>query len=193
MATKKSSLPTITMNHAELVEYLSNYKAKGRFVSVEMLTIPTMNKGRGANTNPLLGRVEKRSICRFKFNADYERAIRNKQERLGVTPDFKTEPMKGKGWLVNNKVEKSLTDDTLYMRLYIVPQQKINVTYYVDGREATKEEIETIKQWLPKTSKSVKQLEHGIPLDEQLEIRSPKFDSLVKLRMDRKEITIIHI
>lgn len=191
MSTK--SINAVSMTHEELIDYLSNYNAKGRFISVEMITEPKMNKGRGANTNPLLGRVEKKSVCRYKFNADYEKAIRNKQARLGITPDFNSEPMKGKSWLVYNKIEKSLVDEnTLYMRLYIVPQQKVDVTYYVDGRRATAEEIDIIKQWTPKSTKSVKQLEHGIPIDEQLEIRSPKIENLIKIRMDRKEITIIH-
>ena len=190
MSTK--SINVVTMTHEQLVDYLSTYNAKGRFVSVELLTEPKMNKGRGANTNPLLGRVEKKSVCRYKFNADYEKALRNKQARLGLPQDFVSEPMKGKNWLFKNKVEKSLNDDTLYMRLYLVPEQKVNVTYYVDGRTATAEEVETIKQWTPKSSKSFKQLEHGIPIDEQLEVRSPKFESITKIRMDRKEITIIH-
>ena len=186
------SIVSVSMNHEQLVDYLSNYNAKGRFVSVELLTEPKMNKGRGANTNPLLGRVEKKSVCRYKFNADYENALRNKQARLGLPQDFVSEPMKGKNWLFKNKVEKSLNDDTLYMRLYLVPEQKVNVTYYVDGRTATAEEVDIIKQWTPKSSKSFKQLEHGIPIDEQLEVRSPKFESITKIRMDRKEITIIH-
>lgn len=190
MSTK--SIVSVSMNHEQLVDYLSNYNAKGRFVSVELLTEPKMNKGRGANTNPLLGRVEKKSVCRYKFNADYENALRNKQARLGLPQDFVSEPMKGKNWLFKNKVEKSLNDDTLYMRLYLVPEQKVKVTYYVDGRTATAEEVEVIKQWTPKSSKSFKQLEHGIPIDEQLEVRSPKFESITKIRMDRKEITIIH-
>ena len=190
MSTK--SINAVSMTHEQLVDYLSNYNAKGRFVSVELLTEPKMNKGRGANTNPLLGRVEKKSVCRYKFNADYENALRNKQARLGLPQDFVSEPMKGKNWLFKNKVEKSLNDDTLYMRLYLVPEQKVNVTYYVDGRTATAEEVEVIKQWTPKSSKSFKQLEHGIPIDEQLEVRSPKFESITKIRMDRKEITIIH-
>ena len=190
MSTK--SINAVSMTHEQLVEYLSNYNAKGRFVSVELLTEPKMNKGRGANTNPLLGRVEKKSVCRYKFNADYEKALRNKQARLGLPQDFVSEPMKGKNWLFKNKVEKSLNDDTLYMRLYLVPEQKVNVTYYVDGRTATAEEVEVIKQWTPKSSKSFKQLEHGIPIDEQLEVRSPKFESITKIRMDRNEITIIH-
>ena len=190
MSTK--SINVVTMTHEQLVDYLSNYNAKGRFVSVELLTEPKMNKGRGANTNPLLGRVEKKSVCRYKFNADYEKALRNKQARLGLPQDFVSEPMKGKNWLFKNKVEKSLNDDTLYLRLYLVPEQKVNVTYYVDGRTATAEEVEVIKQWTPKSTKSFKQLEHGIPIDEQLEVRSPKFESITKIRMDRKEITIIH-
>ena len=190
MSTK--SINAVSMTHEQLVDYLSNYNAKGRFVSVELLTEPKMNKGRGANTNPLLGRVEKKSVCRYKFNADYEKALRNKQARLGLAQDFVSKPMKGKNWLFKNKIEKSLTDDTLYMRLYIVPQQKVSVTYYVDGRVATDEEIAIIEQWTPKSSGSVKQLLAGIPIDEQLEVRSPKFESITKIRMDRKEITIIH-
>ena len=190
MSTK--SINVVSMTHEQLVDYLSTYNAKGRFVSVELLTEPKMNKGRGANTNPLLGRVEKKSVCRYKFNADYEKALRNKQARLGLPQDFVSEPMKGKNWLFKNKIEKSLNDDTLYMRLYLVPEQKVKVTYYVDGRTATAEEVEVIKQWTPKSTKSFKQLEHGIPIDEQLEVRSPKFESITKIRMDRKEITIIH-
>lgn len=176
-------METIKITREQFVEVISNYKKGGQWVCVSMDTIPTMNKGRGSNLNPYIGRVRKLSIAQYKFNADYERGCQNRQKRMGLEPSFKAEAMKGKVWLVPNKVEQSVDGLTNYMRLYVTPNCKVKVRYMVDNREATAEEIAEIKSWTPKKSYSKKQFEAGIPEDEQLEVRSPKIESIVYVTM----------
>ena len=174
----------------QFIQILANYKAGGQWVCVSMASEPTMNKGRGENRNPYLGRVQKLSVAQYKFNADYERGCRARQKRLGIEPNFESGPMKGKNWFAPNKVEISLDGLTYYMRLYVTPNCKTKVKYMVDGREATSEEIAEIKAWFPKKSISKKQLEAGIPEDEQLEIRSPKIENIIYVTMGCKRYFI---
>lgn len=181
----------IVMTISQFIEFVNNRKQGGEFVSVTLNTEPKMNKGRGANRNPLLGRVRKISEGSYRFNADYERICRAKQVKQGLEPTFKAEPMSGRTWLVPNKVEQSFDGATFYLRLYVAPIDNYEYHYEVDGRVATAEEVEIIKYWLSASSNSSKkQLEEGIPVEEQLEVRSPKITSIKEIRIGRKTIII---
>ncbi len=189
MATK---IETIVVKHSQFVEILKDFNKGGQFVNVVMNTEPEMNKGRGANRNPFLGRVRKISVANYRFNADYERICRNKQKKNGEEPTFVADAMSGRHWLVRNKVEESNKDNTLYMRLYVAPNDGYKCIYLLDGRMATPKQIEEIKAWFPKKSSySKKQLEAGIPEEEQLEVRSPKFSSLYRVRLNHTKYIIV--
>ena len=181
----------VILTHTQFVEYLESVKNGGNFVSVVLNTEPEMNKGRGANRNPYLGRVRKISVANYRFNADYERICRAKQVRNGEEPTFTAEAMSGRHWLVRNKVEQSNKDNTLYMRLYVAPNDNYKCYYLIDGKFATPKEVEAIKAWFPKKGYSQKQLDAGIPIDEQLEVRSPKFSSIYRVRMNNTKFYIV--
>lgn len=181
----------IILTHNQFVQYLSEYRGGGQFVNVVMNTEPEMNKGRGANKNPFMGRVRKISVANYRFNADYEAGCRAKQKRAGLEPNFKAEAMSGRHWLVRNKVEKSNKDNTLYMRLYVAPNDGYKSIYLLDGKIATPKEVQAIKAWFPKKSHSQKQLEAGIPIEEQLEVRSPKFTSIYRVKIGHTKIVVV--
>lgn len=188
-------METIVLTHSQFATLLSNTNVGGQFVNVVMNTEPEMNKGRGANRNPFLGRVRKISVANYRFNADYERICRAKQIRNGEEPTFKAEPISGRHWAndttLRNKVEQSNKDNTLYMRLYVAPNDGYKSVYLLDGKMATPKEVEQIKAWFPKKSHSAKQLEAGIPIEEQLEVRSPKFSSLYRVKMGKTKYIIV--
>lgn len=184
-------METIILTHTQFANHLANVKVGGQFVNVVMNTAPEMNKGRGANRNPYLGRVRKISVANYRFNADYERICRAKQVRNGEEPTFIADAIKGRHWLIRNKVEQSNNDNSLYMRLYVAPNDGYKAIYLVDGKVATPNQVEEIKSWLTKKGHSKKQLEAGIPIDEQLEVRSPKFSSLYRVKMGHTKFIIV--
>jgi hypothetical protein len=184
-------METIVLTHSQFVSLLANTKVGGQFINVVMNTEPEMNKGRGANRNPFLGRVRKISVANYRFNADYERICRARQVRNGEEPTFVADAISGRHWLVRNKVEQSNKDNTLYMRLYVAPNDGYKCIYLLDGKIATPKEVEQIKEWFPKKSHSAKQLEAGIPIEEQLEVRSPKFSSLYRVKMGKTKYIIV--
>ena len=181
----------VILTHSQFATLLSNVNVGGQFVNIVMNTEPEMNKGRAENRNPFLGRVRKISVANYRFNADYERICRAKQVRNGEEPTFKAEPISGRHWLVRNKVEQSNKDNTLYMRLYTTPNDGYRCIYLLDGKIATPKEVEQIKEWFPKKSYSKKQLDAGIPIEEQLEVRSPKFSSLYRVKMGKTKYIIV--
>lgn len=178
---------TIKMTREQFIEYISNNSAKGRLVSVEMDTIPTMNKGRGANRNPYLGRVRKISNAVYRFNSDYERTINARLKREGKEPNFVAEAIKGRVWLVPNQLETNDKGE-VYLRLYQHANGVRKVRYIIDGRDATNEEITDLKRWLVKPTKSAKQIAHG--LSNTYEVRSPKVANIVTIRMNKTEIIL---
>lgn len=185
------NMETIVLTHSQFATLLANTTFGGQFISVVMNTEPTMNKGRGENRNPYYGRVRKISVANYRFNADYERICRAKQVRNGEEPTFVAEDISGRHWLVRNKVEQSNKDNTLYMRLYVAPNDTYKSIYLIDGRIATPKEVAEICKWLPKKSHSQKQLEAGIPIEEQLEVRSPKFESIYRVKMGKTKYIIV--
>lgn len=184
-------METIVMTFTQFANHLANVKVGGEFVNVVMNTEPEMNKGRGANRNPYLGRVRKISVANYRFNADYERICRAKQARNGEEPTFIADAMSGRHWLVRNKVEQSNKDNTLYMRLYVAPNDGYKAIYLVDGKMATPNQLAEIKSWFPKKGYSQKQLDAGIPIEEQLEVRSPKFSSIYRVKMGHTKFIIV--
>jgi hypothetical protein len=185
-------IESVVVTYSQFVAILSDYKAGGQFVNVVMNTEPEMNKGRGANRNPFLGRVRKISVANYRFNSDYERICRKRQVRNGEEPTFVADAISGRHWLVRNKVEQSNKDEsTLYMRLYVAPNDGYKCIYLLDGRLATPNEVTEIRAWFPKKEYSKKQLLAGIPIEEQLEVRSPKFSSIYRVKMGHIKYIII--
>ena len=181
-------METIKITREQFVNYvINNCTNKGRLVSVTLNTEPKMNKGRGANKNPFIGRVNKVSTASYRFNSDYEQTINNRLIKEGKEPNFKAEPMSGRVWLDVNKIEVH-ENGTKYLRLYQNKNACRKSIYYIDGREATPNEIAEIKMWLTKQSQPQKQIRYG--LSNLYEVRSPKIENIVCITMNKTKFIL---
>jgi hypothetical protein len=142
-----------------------------------------MNKGRGANRNPFYGRTDVKAVYSgFVMGTDYTNSLTNTANRMGeeVSRDdvrlretwhrpIKDEEANIEGvgrWFSTDKK----TATKCYLKLQRNEQQKgfkVTKTYYVDGREATAEEVEAIKVWLKKDSNDLSATQRELGIDKE--------------------------
>ena len=74
---------------------------------------------------------------------------------------------------------------------------KTETTYYLDGREATADEVEEIKAWLKKKSdtQSSTQTEMGIDKEHEQHFILPQLDTITLIKQGEREVepyTLMH-
>lgn len=136
----------------------------------------SMNKGRGNNKNPYLGRVQIiKTYKGFVMGTDYAKSLENTASRMG-NDDEKANlknvwhhRVNGKlgEWFSTNKAE-----DKFYLKLQRNEQQvgfSTETEYFVDGRKATDSEVAEIEGWMKKKShtQSSTQVEMGIDKEHE--------------------------
>lgn len=136
----------------------------------------SMNKGRGNNKNPYLGRVELiKTYKGFMMGTDYKNSLENTASRMGNDDEkanlkkvwhHRVEGKLGE-WFSTNK-----TEDKFYLKLQRNEQQvgfKTETEYFVDGHKATESEVTEIKGWMKKKSntQSSTQVEMGIDKEHE--------------------------
>jgi len=163
------------------------------FASILTVTDPKMNKGgrkdkeTGQYPNPLVDRVLKRTKTVVMLNNNYASAVSNRTEKVnGERESFVADGMSGREWVegYENLISKATNgSDTLYLRTYynMGNNNPVEVEYLVDNRPATEEELEIIRQYLPKKSESKKQSEVGLAEADQIVPRDYKLKSVRKI------------
>ena len=185
----KTNSTTPTIKKVEMLSIM-NFR-KGGFVSLTSKTeVKMLKKGNPLNSS----KVEKVSVASgYKIGCSYENLMNQALNRSEVENSWETEKPKGKHFVEGCApflLQSDTDKDTYYIRLYQPRKNfKATVTYLVDGMEATKEQIETIKSFLPKKSPiSAKQAESGIETDEiRYDVRDFKTSSRSEERRVGKE------
>lgn len=148
-------------------------------------TEPKMNK-RG---NPFYGRVVKRTrSVNVALGRDYEKRVNKDLADKGLAPTFKS--AKPSGRHIYDKTmffEQSDTDaDKFYLRVMYNRNSKSYVTYLIDGRDATPQELKELEEWLPKSAPSAKQSACGLDEGEQEIFRAYLTTSIVEIAQGSK-------
>lgn len=179
----------------------------GTFVRVNSVTEPKLLK-RG---NPLAGaKVIKLTKATLQFGYSYENAVNNRIEKINSyidendmfdgeivydiieKPNFKAEELPWGKW-VDGQVNRILEHNgEYYGRFYEVKNGNREVIYLVNGEIATEEQVEIIKQFTPK-SKSNRQEEVGIEVENQVKPRTYKFSSIVGLKCGELEYNAFEV
>lgn len=129
----------------KLFETLMNAQ-NGQFITIKTRTDVKLNK-RG---NPLKdAKVEKISTRNCQWGVSYANSVNNRLEKNGEERTFVAESLPWGEWKVANKVIEH--KGAIYYRFYVVKNAKVESTYYVDGKEATPEQMFIINQFMPKT------------------------------------------
>jgi hypothetical protein len=173
MNTTNFSVQFVNANEISAVEILSANLKKGASVNVVSYKETKMNKGTKLNRNPFLGRVfERTTIGGWVVGTNYSKSCQNAAERSGSEETFEAK----KSWHIfyNEFFE---TDKATGMKFYLQLQKsaktgcKTEKVYYIDGEPATKEEVEMIREWLPKSEhqQSSSQVAAGVDSEHERE------------------------
>lgn len=161
----------------DIFDFINAFR-NGTFGSVLVAdTEPTMRK----TNNPYVGRVRK--VCRLSNIAigySYETYVNARRLRENLSADFKACPLQWGEWKKNyeNVVLTHKGED--YLRVTMLPNTNVEVTYMVDGRVATESEINEIKSFLSKSSSS----RQG--LTNEVIVRAYKVSNIVSLTQGEK-------
>lgn len=157
---------------AELKDLLT--ARKGAFpITFLSMTEPKMNKGRGKNKNPFLGRVFKASTVNGIINFIYQNSVNNQREREDKTPDFIPE---ARSWGTRIKGTPFVEHKGEFYLEVKVERTLEEPRYYLDGKEADEATKEKIKEWLPPERESSRQ-----ELDKEVILRDYNIKNIVEL------------
>jgi hypothetical protein len=160
--------------------------------SVIMCTPPSNMRKTG---NPFRdSKVLKVTKAQVMIGHDYEKMVINRSAKVnGTVSDFEAEKMSGKVWEIPNLIERSITNpDQRYLRLYFNAKSNTEISFLIDGVEATPEQTETIKSFIPERAISEKQKEEADldTLKDQIIISSPKVENLRSLKFSGQEFVV---
>jgi len=167
-------------------EFIENNVAKGSKTTVLAVTEPKMNK-RG---NDYYGRVKKYTVYNgVTLGAKYESKVEGAMERSGSTEsNFVVGALKGTHYLNDFFNESDREEGKLYLKLQWTAKEKSDgdfstkSVFYVDGREATEEEIKVFTTFMPKPRVASTQLESGVSLENAVSYRNIKVENIVAVK-----------
>lgn len=157
----------------EKVNFILSLK-KGLFGNkVVTITTPKMNK----RNNPFLlngDNVQKITYYNnIGLGISYENSTNNKLERMGEDATFEAEKPKGMTWENYPFILHSdKNPQQKYLRMQFYANTSCKSLYLVNGRIATPKQIETIKEFLPKSNSS----------DSLIKVVSVKLENVVKIK-----------
>jgi hypothetical protein len=192
------------MERQELMALIANEFVKGAActVVVNKSADSSMNKGRGVNTNPFMGRVEiEKTYNGFVMGTDYQNSIENTAERMGNGTDANLKSVWHKpilGYLGEWFSTDKRTESKVYLKLQRNNKQvgfKTTEVYYLDGHVATAEELAEISVWLKKKNhtQSSTQVEMGIDAEHEQYFILPQLETIVSIKQGNKEIKPIEM
>lgn len=166
----------------------------------------SMNKGRGNNRNPFYGRVMVRKTYHgYVMGTDYRNSIEAIAKRMGnddADAHLKEawhQPTAHFGeWFSTYRgtpIEME-TDGTaeIFLKVQRNAKQvgcKTEVSYYVDGREATEEEKVEISKWLKKKSNTISstQTDLGVDAEHQQHYLLMRLNTITLIKQNEREIS----
>lgn len=185
------------MEITQVMAIIANEFSKGvaSTIVVNKLADSAMNKGRGANRNPFLGRVIiAKEYSGYVMGTDYLNSITNTANRMGnegAEAELKAvwhKPCEVFGeWFSTDKK----TESKIYLKLQRNEKQvgfKTTTTYYLDGEVATDAERTAIESWLKKKSNNLSstQVEMGIDKEHEQHFILPQLDTIVTIKQGDK-------
>ena len=186
------------MNEIKNIIATTFTKGTATIITTRKSADKSMNKGRGTNRNPYIGRVEViTTYSGYVMGTDYSNSVKNIAERLGgvdVVVNTKS------SWHVPCAVlpEWFATDKKTMTKTYLKIQRseqmiahKVTTAYIVDGRSATDSEVAEIKSWLTaKSSGSLSSTQRAVGIDDEhkQEFKLLDLETIVSIKQGAREI-----
>ena len=156
----------------DLVGLLSNIKG-GTMVYLSTLT--TIELPKYLN----MGKVQKYCKQSIQVGCTYENCVNNKLGRLGLDRNFVTQSLKWGRWFIFNRV--IVHRGMFYARFYKTANANEQIAYFVNGRQATPQEIEIIKVYDGSFKDfSQKQSRYGLTTD-QVRVRNYHIENILSI------------
>lgn len=160
------------MDKKTLIEQLINDGHSAKFASM-LAEVEQKQLKRG---NPLANnKVTKLVQYQMLLNANYQNMVNNQREREGKEANFEAK----ENWFkkvndgFNGSIVCNKNNENSYYLLFACNDSKTK-KYFIDGVEATPEQIETIKQFKPKSNSSI--------------VRTVKLDGIKEIKCGAKII-----
>ena len=160
-----------------------------------------MNKGRGTNRNPFIGRVRIiETLSGFVMGTDYRKSIEAAAERNGnegaeaVLKKNWHKPCSEFGEWFSTDIR---TESKVYLKLQRNEKQvacKIEKVYLLDGKPATTEELNLIKSWLKakSTGQSTTQTDLGLTKENEQHYLLTNLENVVSIKQKDRVLNIEH-
>lgn len=206
---------TRTVTREEFINIAhSIYENYDGLITVSRVSTVKMNKGGRKNRegvyvepNPLLDHdvvLEKTETYRWS-NKSFPEIVREAQERAGLEPTYGLEPEEGETreskyaavapFANKNKFTQHIENGKIYLVVYVEvggTGQEAQVSYYVDGVEATEDELDIIARYGGMTegtwSAAPNDLEAtGLSAEEFPQRRSITYDTISSITIGREE------
>ena len=119
---------------------------------------------------------------------NYASAVSNRLDKneSQIEHLFSSEKPSGKHWVddyENIVLQKDSDENTFYLRTYYnLANNKPKTTYYVNGEQASDEQLAEIKNWVKDSSYSAKQNDAGLEKERQIVVRDYKIESVRKIK-----------
>ena len=167
------------MEKVEIIETLINDGGSATFAQMSAIVEEKQLK----TNNPLAkAKVTKLVSYNMLLNANYTNMVNNRLKKEGKEADFQAK----ENWFekVNDGFNGSIVcnrKDKTALYLFFACNHAKTEKYFVDGKEATAEQIETIKQFKPATPKATNQ-----GLDNDVIVRTVKLEGIKEITCGAK-------
>lgn len=165
------------MEIQKLINDIKNLKGC-KLAHIEYTSVVKLPKKLG-----ITGTVTKFVSGSVQLNYNYQNAVNNRLEKSGESRDFVADKLPWGEWETPNKV--ILHKGNYYLRYYAHKNSGMQVTYFVDDRMTTTEELAIINTYnQSKVKGSAKQEAHGLNTEDQVIPRVLSFDAIEVLKCD---------
>ena len=189
---------TTIINAADLakVNEISNLFSKGCNTTIVIAKNcdDLMNKGRGANRNPYLGRLTKvETYGGWCLGVDYSNACQNAAIASGSTSTFVAKETWHKYYNDFFEIDKK-TESKFYLKIQISEMQgsKVDTTYYVDGKPISKDSstFAEVKQWFKTKSstQSSSQIAAGVDAAHERVYKVIKLENVMSITQGDRHV-----
>lgn len=169
------------------VNEVSSILKKGQFgYTIITKTTPKMNK----TANPYFGRVEKVSIYKnAMLGCSYTNIVNNRLESEGKERNFTAQAPKGKKFYNSFFYQSEKDENTFYLKIaFYKERSQITSNFLIDGNIATPNQIQEIKNFLPKNSSSA--AHQGLSEENEVKMITVKFENVCTILQGERIIYI---
>ena len=144
--------------------------------------------------DPITQKWRVSKVTHYK-NVTFQRSYLGAVENRSDSPlPYNLEPPKGKHWVEGCEgilLQADADESKYYLRISENKNTERLTTYYVDGRQATNDEVDLIKAYSPKKDYACKkQIDYGVDADHQVIVKDITLTNIVSIKFGDKVLNL---